>query len=140
MPTPVGPSKTIKKIFHWKLILRRLFFVLVQVFNIFKIRQSLFIISIQEQIIVTSGSILVIVVIGNNNIVIKFPCGLPPKTTCLGGTPFEFVHEGYSRPSISFASPVYSTKRRSFIKKIKNVEKLLVFTENNIFQNSNFHR
>ena len=44
---------------------------------------------------------------------------LAPKTTCLGGTPFEFVQMGYSRSSISFVSPVYSTKRDLSLKKSK---------------------
>src|SRR4030042_4132749 len=42
---------------------------------------------------------------------------LLPNTTCLGGIPFEFVHTGYSRSSISLVSPVYSTKRALSLKK-----------------------
>src|SRR4030042_2510656 len=44
---------------------------------------------------------------------------LLPNTTCFGGTPLEFVQAGHSRPSISFDSPVYSTKRPLSLKKSK---------------------
>ena len=44
---------------------------------------------------------------------------LLPKTTCFGGTPFEFEQNGYSRPVTSFDSPVYSTKRFLSLKKSK---------------------
>src|SRR5664280_879360 len=70
---PGRTKKNYQKIFHWNWSLKRLFFVLVQVFYIFEIWERFFIISVEEEII--NFRFIFIIIIGNNNIVIKFPCG-----------------------------------------------------------------
>lgn len=63
LPTQVGPSTTIRK----------LFFVLVQVINIFEVGKGLFIISIKEKIInfwFNLNIYIIIIVIRDDNVVV----------------------------------------------------------------------
>ena len=70
---PGRTKQNYKKILHWNLSPGRLFFVLVQVFNIFEIRKSFFVISVKEKII-NFRFVIIIIINRNYNIVIKFPC------------------------------------------------------------------
>jgi hypothetical protein len=70
LPTPVGPIKTIRKFLIGIVFRRGLFFVLVQVINVFEIGKGFLILSIEEEIINFRNIFIIIIVIGNNDVII----------------------------------------------------------------------